>query len=357
MKKKSIKIIISLLLITVISCNEPETVVTNYVHPDGSVTRKIEMWNTTNSFNKSDLPVPFDSTWLVKDTCEINIKGDTAWIKSAVKKFKNIDEINLAYKTDSGGNKDISRYAGFKKRFKWFNTEFRFSERIDKKLSFGYPLKDFLNNEELLYFYSPENLKHYKETGPDSLKFKALSDSVKYKTGTWATKNFVSEWIGKFLKLTEGKGGSDIIRESLKAREDEFVKTIEDNGEKFDSLWSKGIILKEFIGEADARKFKTEADSAIESVAQNFFWADFKDYSVRIVMPGELIGTNGFIDTNQVLLWPVMSDFFLAEPYEMWATSKTTNVWAWIVSGLFLVFVGTGIFIKRKSRRPAGLKP
>ena len=27
----------------VVSCNEPETVVTDYVHPDGSVTRKIEM--------------------------------------------------------------------------------------------------------------------------------------------------------------------------------------------------------------------------------------------------------------------------------------------------------------------------
>ena len=45
MKRKSIKLIVSLSLMLTISCNEPETVVTNIVHADGSVTRKIQMRN------------------------------------------------------------------------------------------------------------------------------------------------------------------------------------------------------------------------------------------------------------------------------------------------------------------------
>ena len=163
--------------------------------------------------------MPFDSTWTLRDSIEINKKGDTTWMKRAEKQFKNIDEINLAYKTDSGANKGMLRQAGFRKRFKWFNTEFRFSERIEKELSFGYPVKDFLNREELQYFYSPENLKHNKEKSADSLKFRALSDSVKHKTEKWTEKNLVSEWIGEFSKLTEGKTGNDISRESLKERE------------------------------------------------------------------------------------------------------------------------------------------
>lgn len=345
MKGKSIKLIVSLILMMVVSCDEPETVVTNYVHPDGSVTRKIEMRNLENKFSKSNLQVPFDSTWTVKDSIEINKKGDTTWIKIAVKQFKNIDEINLDYKTDSGANKEISRQAGFKKSFKWFNTEFRFSERIDKKFSFGYPVKDFLNSEELLYFYSPENLKHEKESGSDSIKYKALSDSVKHKTDIWSTKDIISEWIGTFSKLTAGKADKEMTLESLKARENEFVKIYEANQEKFDSLWSKGIILKKFFGEEKALEYKTEADTALESVIKNFP-LNFKDYSVRIVMPGKLIGTNGFIDSSQVLLWPVKSDYFLTEPYEMWAESKIPNRWAWIVSGLFLVFVFTGVIMR-----------
>jgi hypothetical protein len=86
MKRKSFKLIVLLILMMVVSCDEPETVVTNIVHPDGSVTRKIEMKNTKNKFDLSVLQVPFDSTWAVKDTMRISEKGDTTWIKTAVKR-------------------------------------------------------------------------------------------------------------------------------------------------------------------------------------------------------------------------------------------------------------------------------
>jgi len=344
-KRKSIKVILSLILVFVVSCDEPETVVTNYVHPDGSVTRKIEIKNGKNNFKESDFQVPLDSTWIVKDSIEINQKGDTTWIKRAVKQFKNVDEINIAYKNDSGANKSYSRNAGFRKRFKWFNSEYRFSERIEKLSAFGYPVKDYLNNEELLFFYSPESLKQEKENGPDSLKYRALSDSVKNKTDKWTIRNFISEWTGEFSRLTEGKAGTDISRESLKAREAELEKIIAENDKKFDSLWANGVILKKFIGETNALRYKSEADSAMK-LAENIIINNFKDYSLRIVMPGKLIGTNGFIDSSNTLLWPVKSDYFLNEPYEMWAESKTTNSWAWVVSGLFLAFVLTGVIVR-----------
>jgi len=67
-------------------------------------------------------------------------------------------------------------------------------------------------------------------------------------------------------------------------------------------------------------------------------------------MPGKVIGTNGFIDSSQVLLWPVKSDFFITEQYEMWAESKVPNLWAWILSGLFIVFVITGLAIRIKKK-------
>jgi hypothetical protein len=343
MNKKSIKLIISMILMMVVSCDEPETVVTNYVHPDGSVTRKIEMRNIKNDFKT--MQVPFDNTWTVRDSLEISAKGDTVWIKRAEKLFKNVEEINLMYRLDTGANRIATRHAGFSKKFKWFNTEFRFSEKIDKQMTFGYPVSEFLNAEELKYFYSPESLKSEKENGPDSLRYRAMSDSVNHKTDRWAVKNIVSEWIGEFVRLTNGKGGKEISMESLKGREDIMVKLAEKYDSKFDSLWKEGVILEEFIGIPDAQKFKTEADSSL-SYAEKKFLIDFKKYSVRIVMPGNLTGTNGFIDSSKVLLWPVIADYFMTESYEMWAESKVPNTWAWIVSGLFLMFVITGVIIR-----------
>jgi hypothetical protein len=188
-------------------------------------------------------------------------------------------------------------------------------------------------------------LKRRRKSGADSLKYKALSDSVKIKTDKWTAHNIISEWIGEFSKLTADKKDEEISFQSLKSKEPRFVKELEKEDKGLDSLWKNGIILKEFIGEKNALKYKTEADSALSIVTKKLL-IDFSDYSLRIVMPGKLIGTNGFIDSSHMLLWPVKSDYFLTEPYEMWAESKIPNIWAWVVSGLFLAFVVTGVIVR-----------
>jgi hypothetical protein len=347
MKRNSLKLTLLFILIFIGSCDEPETVVTNFVHPDGSVTRKIEMKNKKNKFDLNVLQVPFDSTWTIKDTLRISESGDTTWIKTAVKLFKNVEELNHDYLPGNWANKEFSRKAEFIKKFKWFNTVIRFDEKVDKIMKNGYPLKDYLNEEELSYYYSPESVNSEKLGGTDSLKYKTLSDTIKLKTDKWLLKSMVSEWIGKFSELTAGNGGNTVRVESMKANEDVLVNLIikYEKDEKFDSLWSNGIILKQYMGEADYLKFKNEADTAAAKVLSQVM-NSFKDYSVRISMPGKLIGTNGFIDSSKVLLWPVKSDLFLTEQYEMWAESKIPNYWAWIVSGLFLAFVITGVIIR-----------
>lgn len=349
MKNRKLKLIISMALVFTASCNEPETVVTNIVHTDGSVTRKIEMKNLENKFGVSVRQVPFDSTWAVRDSLEINEKGDTVWVKRAEKFFTSVDEINLAYRSDSGINKNISRHAEFRKKFKWFNSEYYYSEIIDKEMKYGYPVRNFLNPEELQWFYSPDNITEAKKNSPDSLKFRALSDTIDKKTEKWMIKCLVSEWIGEFTELTGKKAGDGMSMGSLKQREDEYVKIIEGTGDKFDSLWSNGVLLKELVGEENALKYKIEADSAA-NLAIDRLMVKFDDYTIRTIMPGKLTATNGLIDTSGVLLWPVRSDFFLTEPYEMKAESKVPNRWAWVVSGLFLLFVAAGIIIRKKGK-------
>lgn len=345
MKRKSLKLAISFILVMIVSCDEPETVVTNIVHPDGSVTRKIEMRNGENKFKIKNIQVPFDSTWTVKDSLEINKKGDTTWVKRAEKFFTSTVELNKAYQADSGNNRDIARHAEFTKKFKWFNTEYKFAEIIDKELSNGYLVSDFLNEEELKWFYSPDDITHKKLTGPDSLKYKAFEETLNKKKDRWALKCLASEWINSFVKLTEGKAGNDLSLEYLKKHEDDLVRIADINDEKFDSLWKNGIILREFLGKANAQKFKTEADSAASLASERIFF-NFHNYTVKMVMPGKLTGTNGFIDSTGMMRWPVKSDYFTTQTYEMWAESKTSNKWTWIVSGVFILFVIAGIIFR-----------
>ncbi|MBA4323251.1 MAG: hypothetical protein C0408_10595, partial [Odoribacter sp.] len=71
MKRKTLKSVLLLVLLVVFSCDEPETLVKNTVHPDGSVSRRIEMRNKKNNFKPSDVQVPYDSSWTIKDTIQI----------------------------------------------------------------------------------------------------------------------------------------------------------------------------------------------------------------------------------------------------------------------------------------------
>jgi hypothetical protein len=345
MKTRGLKFLLMIALISVFSCNEPRTVVTDIVHTDGSVTRRIEMKNSENNFKISDLQVPFDDTWTIKDSLEIGEKGDTTYVKRAEKLFESVTLLNETYLKDNSVNKGVKRHAAFSRKFRWFNTEYRFEESADKLISFGYPLSDFLNKEERDFFYSPASLNDKRRSGPDSLKYKALEDTTTKKTDFWLYKNVVSEWTGLFSGLIGDKAGKDMSHESLKAKEDYFSKVVKENENKFDSLWAAGKILKEFIGEQNAVRYKTEADSAMKMMEKTLF-VDFKGYSQCITMPGRLIGTNGYRDSSQMIQWPVKSDYFVSEPYVMWAESRTTNIWAWIATGLFLIFVTAGLVLK-----------
>jgi hypothetical protein len=345
MKRHPLKIIVLMMVIMMVSCNEPETIVTCIIHPDGTITRKIEMRSSESKFELMRLKVPFDLSWNIKDTMEISSKGDTTYIRTAEKLFKGTEGINLLYQADTGVNKTAKRSAALNRKFMWFNTSFRYSENIESALEKGTPLSDYLDKEQLNFFYSPESLKEIMRKGPDSLKYRAIEDSIEARADSWIIKNFVSEWISEFASMAAKKQGEGINENTLMDSEAQYVRIIEDNVEKFDSLWNNRILLKKLIGEEKADIYWNEADSAMKTVTERVFF-DFKDYTVRIIMPGRLTGTNGFIDSSHVLLWPVKSDFFTTDSYSMWAESKITNVWAWIVTAAFLLFVLTGLILR-----------
>lgn len=345
MKSKCLKIVLLAILLGCFSCGDPETVVTNYVHPDGSVTRIIEMRSGSGDFRQGKIQLPLDSTWSIRDSLELNEKGDSLWVRRARKHFSSFEELNAAYRNDSSDNREFRRSVSFKKEFRWFHNVYRFSENIGGSMTHGYPVSQFLNKEELTYFYAPDSYQREKQEGADSLRYKALADSVNSKSELWVLRSVLAEWISEFSGLVRDSSASDMLTD-LKKNEQALLKLIRVKyNEDLDSLWEAGVVLRDFIGEENASRYKSEADTAIEHVSKKFV-VDFNSYSVRFVMPGRLTATNGYPDSSKVVLWQVKSDYFLTEPYEMWAESRVANVWAWIISGLFVLFVSAGIVLR-----------
>ncbi|MGB4291890.1 MAG: hypothetical protein WBJ37_03275 [Bacteroidales bacterium] len=342
--KKNFKVFL-IFLFTLNSCNEPETTVTNIVRVDGAIERRIEMRGENAKFNIAEVQVPYDSTWSIRDSLEINTNGDTIRVRRAIKMFGKAEELNNYYSSDNSLNRSAVRRIEFRKKFRWFNTHYRFSEIIEKRINHGYPVASFMPDEELRWFYLPDVEKTRLLTGPDSLKYKVLDDSVNSHQEIWMFRSLISEWINIFNKLTGGEG----ITGDISEKEETLYNLLRGNMSDFDSLWSQGVILKKITGEKEASEFKEEADSAMK-VIEEVMGQRFSNYNVRIVMPGKQVNSNSTLkDNTGVPLWQVRSEFFLTEPYIMKAESIVTNVWAWIITGTVIVLIaGTALLPSMK---------
>ena len=349
MKRKSLKTVLIALLFTLFSCQE--TVVTNIVHPDGSITRRIVIKDPdSKGFKAEDYRVPFDETWKIRDTFELNDKGDTTHIRTAEKLFRNVAEINKEYSNDKGSNRDFPREARFNKKFRWFSTLYTFSENIDKTLFYGFPIEQYLNKKELEFYFLPENIQTDRRNGADSTMVKQIEDSVRIKSDKWLLMSYISEWKEELLKLSEKSGKGTLRREFFRDKDSVIINMLEISEKdtaksNFDTVFIK--IMNNVFGDKLYLSYKTEIDSSVKILEKRFEKANnFAGYTVRTQMPGKIVATNGFIDQNNEMVWPVKNEYFLTQPYRMWAESKTTNTWAWIVSGVFVLFVVVGLVVR-----------
>jgi len=354
MKTKKLYIISLLALFSLYSCIE--TTLTNTIHADGSITRRIQIKDMDDrNFSSYANRVPYDSTWNVTDTFEIAEKNDTTWVRIVEKHFLNVEEINHTYASDSGCNKSYKREAKFEKKFHWFNTIYVYSENFGELLKHGIPIEKYLSKKELEYFYLPEDLVAERLKGADSTTVKQFVDSTETKVEDWVVRNLYSEWKEEFIILSAAKGKDSELREFLKNKDDDMfvkLKLLVDDSTSTNVDSTINLLLLEILGGQMYKDYKTEADSAINIVEKVVEKAlSFTAYSVKSNMPGEMIATNGFIGDKAEIYWPLKMEYFLAAPYSMYAESKISNTWAWIVSGLFLLFVLTGLIVRILRKR------
>ena len=350
--KRKFKITLTFLsMIMLFSCNY-ETHVINTVHEDGSITRKVTMKYGMKDFDPKKFNVPIDSTWQTENTFDVNTKNDTLWILTAEKYFANVEELNKEYINDKGSNRALQRSAGFSKKFKWFTTVFRYSETIEKILTISCPMSDFLTDEELKFIYLPDNVQKGLKNSIDSLRIKEMTDTIEAKSELWIWTSFVRQWIEIFYDLFEDNPDLTIDREEMRLKESQAVRQLIEDDADEDQLFIS------VLGEEFFYTFETEIDSSISALEEisEIFWF-VNNYDMEIRMPGRIIASNGYADTdpdsenNGGILWTVKGEYFLTQQYEMWAESQVSNYWAWIISALFILFVITGFVIRSKKEK------
>ncbi|TFH33985.1 MAG: hypothetical protein E4G95_08915 [Bacteroidia bacterium] len=336
---------LALIFIIFASCGGPDALVINTVNRDGSVDRKIILTWDKDEFNLEECQVPVDSTWSIGKVMEISEKGDTTWTLTAEKHFDSVTEINLDYTSYGGPNSKMKRKTEFLKRFRWFNTTYYFEEKIEKAID-GYPASDFFTKEELHFFYMPQSMVEELGSGSDSTMVDSILNIIEEKQDAWLGASLVKAAIDEVEYFNQFEKTNPVDIELIRSREKVFTEAISD----FEG--NETEMIDSIMGEGYYEKYKTVFDTSLSVMEDKFQVAvDADSYLVQCIMPGSLIATNGYIDSNSNILWNVDGESFVSEDYIMWAESTLKNRWAYIVSILFVAFVATGFVIRKLKRR------
>ncbi|MFC2081516.1 hypothetical protein ACFLR8_04835 [Bacteroidota bacterium] len=359
---------ISLLVLSMImlfSCDYRKTHVTNTVHTDGSITRKVTVkTNTRKYLEPKSYDVPIDNTWEIEITLDVNDENDTSWFLTAEKHFDSVEEINEDYKNDKGSNRAMQRSACFSKSFKWFTTVFRFNETVERTLNVSCPISDFLSEEELRFFYLPQNVQEDLKNGSDSIKIMEMVESFEVKSEKWFWTCEMRQWIEIFYDLFENDPRLKISREEMSLKESQFAKQLmegdgdgdsdsvsdsDDEGDDMDSLFIT------VLGEEFFTSFESEINHSITLLDEmdRSFWSS-NTYDMEIQMPGKIIASNGYAisdpdsENGGGILWTIDPVYFLTDTYNMWVESRINNYFIWIITGVFILFVTSGFILYRR---------
>lgn len=353
MKRETRKYHVSLvILFTLLFSSCLETHVTNIVNADGSINRIVTIKSDKQEdFKFSDYSVPIDSTWSVVmefelDTIENSEEGsmyyDTTWIVTYTKDFSDMEELNATYDQDAGIFQQVKRVVKFHKEFQWFYSRVFFSEECEPLLR-GVAPKDFFTEEELEVFYlSDPQLEEYVMHS-DSIERKQLVDEVEEKSARWMMTCFVEDLFENLVTYTEQNTTPITKAELLTYRNDFYniIETEDDISEIIEAIFDKNP--EELFGEGIVTYI-----AQLEEEYEQIFNLSGHGYTLDFVMPGTLVETNGALTVDGKIRWNVDSERFISEKYIMTAESRIINLWAWFVSAVFIVFVFSGVLLRKR---------
>ena len=339
-------------------CPEKKSIITT-INNNGSCVRKIGYFDP-RKFEGIDsvihhLPVPVDQSW----SLEV-INDSTALL---VKKFESVEVLNAMYAVDESTLSTSHRKAELKKEFKWFYTAFQYSETYGGVLT-EIPLDKYLQQLEIDAFKSNDSEKYLEKFISDHKSRKSLSDNIEERAGFWLHDHIYTMAFDDIIRLADSLQLLDIKRVNLRQIKDTVRQQIE--------AADKQIISFDFDDSMDFAELagmigtNLQLDSmAIDDLKHHVTYGNFEDkyeerilfgitedYDHMVIMPGVLIGTNAEVVGGDTLKWDLTFVKYLDSDFVMYAESRVTNAWAYIVSVLIVLLAVVILFLgKLRNRR------
>lgn len=331
-------IIVGILLIVGSGCNEKNYTVKTKVNSDGSIERTyIVEKDDSAAVYQNPFPVIFDSTWKIEVK---KINDSTKNFAFTAKKYFRTSNYLMEDVFKSNSIDKLNNSVTIEKHFRWFYTYFDYRENYKEIMPFNnIPLEKFFSQSELKQFYAD-----------------TVSKQLDAKLDEWWQKNIFEEYFKVLYNSAKYYNTPDFNTSLLNSKKDSLYKALIDSDTKVsgDIKAEKVIaICEKVLGTNKIRGLKNDFESIEKDINKNFesmLKLDGK-YINEVILPGIIINTNSKEIEGNKLKWEFNPSYLIFK--EMNAQSRMINTWAFVVTGVLVLFILTALILplirKKKS--------
>lgn len=356
---KTIRLVsILFLLLGTISCTTNYRMTTR-IHRNGTVDR--EVWALGDSAfmagSLSNNPFLFsiDSGWKLTrldSTIRFNFFGSDDKLNVKVSRtMQPVGNFDFFSEVKKELKPLVVPQERLEKHFRWFYTYYTFTCKYDEIKDKGpVPLDKYLTNEQCKLLFQGDMTTC---EGLNGLEISDNLDELKSKFQSWYRKSQYEvsyEVIRHFMKQME----DTTYLSRMEQEQEQIFKSnrLDDSSKDLEPDFVCSLLDTAFKTKAFTELYKQQSKE-IEALYMkkceviNLFNYAFK---YELAMPGTILSANTLLKEEELLVWKVDAYRILANDYLLTAESRTTNVWAFVVTGVLILLAGYSLVKSRKRR-------
>lgn len=325
----------------------PKELIDSDIYPYNSK-EEMEDWEQTWSLMGEETRHPMPMTQEQFDSIQLNYHGEyipEIVLKHYRREFPSVEDMsnNIPIKS----KKSMLIVEGtFEKHFKWFYTDIEFKETYayntnDSTFYFPIPLDRFISADSASYWFTGQPDLSQKRSGAE---LKELLDEIEGKVSKWINANLFAEMYDYvYIENYDKIKNSPVSKEQFIALRDTLAMTPAILNQQ---PYNNGETIMKVINDYFKSDAITSAICLYDSIDTHYtkhghIMELFLDYD--LVMPGRVIDAGMGLYDGKIIHYRLTGERLIPGPYTITATSRVTNIWAFIVTFL-VILVAVGSF-------------
>jgi hypothetical protein len=379
--KANINIIAAMMLVLIMaSCKNKDDRMLTVINEDGTCSREYtfhssQQWLSASSSEDYDSIV--DKTWerswsvLGADSVRYPVPLTEAQLDSmqeldlskplgnllmvhAKKEYQCVEEMSAhLYRAERHHLKEVDNIKAnstLEKHFKWFYTDYTFSESFvyDGPALFPIPLDRFLSADTVSFWFTGQPDLTQNLSGAEQ---KDMLDDIEKKIGQWTNANWFYEICNVIIANYDQIQNPPVSKERFSIVRDSLVMMpCVLNANEGEGLGDNITNLLEKTFQSDAYKqFLQTNESGFRQYEQLLSFGNNYD----LQMPGTVIDAGMGQYDGDVIHYRLGGERLIPGAYTITATSRVTNVWAFVIT-ILVVLLAIGSLFFRKNMKCFG---